>query len=219
MDEQPNPGAVLTALTTEHFTLQGATSTARSEAAARSTIYLGTVTGALVALGFIGNATRIGHVFRLFALAVLPTLFFLGLVTFIRLVDLAVEDLQYQRAINRIRHYYLEISGEYARYFLLSGHDDIRGVMTNTAFPASPAGRYGPRQVLFTAATGIALVDSVVAGSGVALLLGAEADLSSDLATGLGVLTAALLAAGQVLYERHRGVQLETSAGVLFPSP
>ena len=213
MPEKPEPGAVLTALTTEHFTLQGARSTTRGEAASRSTVYLASVSSSLVALGFIGNIAKAGPVFRLFTLAVLPPLFFLGVVTFIRLVDLDVEGNFYDRAINRIRHYYLELSGEDARYFMLSGHDDIRGVMSNVGSTTSH------RQLLFTGATAIAVINSVVGGAGVALLLGDAAGLSSGAAVGVGAAIAAGLLAAHLLYQRRRGEQVGAGAEVLFPSP
>jgi hypothetical protein len=213
MDERSDSGAVLTALTTEHFTLQGARSTARAEAASRSMVYLASVSSSLVALGFIGNVTKVGHVFRLFALAVLPPLFFLGLITFIRLVDLAVEGYLYDRAINRIRHYYLELAGENGRYFMLSGNDDVQGVMANVGSTTSR------RHLLFTDMTVIAVVNSIVGGAGVALLLGVVADLSSGAAVGAGSAIAAVVLAGHLLYERRRGEQIGASAEVLFPSP
>jgi hypothetical protein len=213
MEQQPDSGAVLTALTTEHFTLQGARSTARSEGASRSMVYLASVSSSLVALGFIGNVTKVGHVFRLFALAVLPPLFFLGVITFVRLVDLDVEGNFYDRAVNRIRHYYLELAEEDGRYFMLSCHDDIRGVMANVGSPASS------RQLWFTGATAIAVVNRVVGGAGVALALGVVADLSSAAAVGAGAVVAAIVLTAHLLYQRRRGEQVGASAEVLFPSP
>jgi hypothetical protein len=50
----------------------------------------------------------------IFALTVLPTLYLLGLVTFVRLVECAAEDFRYGLAINRIRHYYGEAAGNRA---------------------------------------------------------------------------------------------------------
>ena len=46
----PRPAAV-TFVTTEHFTLQGARSSTIAEATGRATMFLGTVSGGLVALG------------------------------------------------------------------------------------------------------------------------------------------------------------------------
>jgi hypothetical protein len=97
---------LLQALTTEHFTLQTARSATIMESNGRSALFLSTVSSAVVALAFIGQVADVGQPFFLFALAVLPTLFLLGLLTYLRLAQSASEDLLYSRAINRIRRYY-----------------------------------------------------------------------------------------------------------------
>jgi hypothetical protein len=51
----PEPVQLLTALTTEHFTLQGARSQTMSETSARASIYMFSVSSALVALGFVSQ--------------------------------------------------------------------------------------------------------------------------------------------------------------------
>jgi hypothetical protein len=56
----------------------------------------------------------VGDVFEVFALTVLPTLYLLGLFTFVRLVENSAEDFRYGLAINRIRGYYQELAGEHA---------------------------------------------------------------------------------------------------------
>jgi hypothetical protein len=74
---------LLQALTTEHFTLQTARSATIMETNGRSTLFLSTVSSAVVALAFIGQVADDSQPFFLFALAVLPTLFFLGLLTYL----------------------------------------------------------------------------------------------------------------------------------------
>ena len=122
MADTPDRQAVLTTLTTEHFTLQGARSQTVSESSSRASLYLFSVSSALVALGFVTQVSQAGEVFQLFALTVLPTLYFLGLSTFVRPLQSSVEDIVYGRAINRIRHYYLEEAGKDARYFMLGAN-------------------------------------------------------------------------------------------------
>ena len=55
-------------MTTEHFTLQGARTAAITESTSRATIFIGSVSAGLVALGLIGTATRIGTAFYAFGL-------------------------------------------------------------------------------------------------------------------------------------------------------
>src|SRR3954451_2096589 len=122
---------LLTALTTEHFGLAGTRAQVTGESSARAALYISAVSSTLVALGFIGQISEVGDTFNVFALTALPTLYLLGIFTFVRTIENGVEDLMMGRAINRIRNYYLQIAGEHARYFMLSGHDDAMGVMEN----------------------------------------------------------------------------------------
>jgi hypothetical protein len=213
MPESADRAELLTALTTEHFTLQGARSQTVSESASRATLYVMAVSSALVGLGFIGQVSEVGDVFDIFALTVLPTLYVLGLFTFVRLVESSVEDVLYGRAINRIRNYYLELAGDQERLFVLSGHDDPIGVLANMGL--SPT-RW---RLYFTTATMIAVINSVVGGAAVALALGVAVDASLGLAAGVGgtVAIASLLLMRRAEYRMHVAGRARTET--LFPSP
>jgi hypothetical protein len=206
--------ALLTALTTEHFTLQGARSQTVSETGTRSSLYLGSLSSTLIALGFVSQVSEGGEVFQLFALAALPTLYFLGLFTFVRLVESSVEDILYGRAINRIRHYYLELAGEESRYFLLTAHDDALGVVENMGLePGSSI------QLFFTAASAVSVVNGMVGASAIAILLGVTLDLPLAVAAIVG---ASFLVASVTLnmqYDRRRHERAGGRQEVLFPSP
>jgi hypothetical protein len=213
MAEEVNRQELLTALTTEHFTLQGARSQTVGESAARSTLYLGSVSSTLIALGFVSQVSEGGDVFQLFSLAALPTLYFLGLFTFVRLVESSVEDILYGRAINRIRHYYLELAGKEGRYFVMSGNDDVPGVLANMGL-----GR-GPRWQLFaTTASAVSVVNSMVGGSCVAILLGVTLDLPLAVAAIAGVAFVVASVALHQRYDRRHHVQAAGHLDVLFPS-
>jgi hypothetical protein len=175
---------LLAALTTEHFTLQGARSQTMSESSARASLYVFSVSSALVAIGFISQVSEIGDLFNTFVLTVLPTLYVLGAVTFIRLVECAAEDFRYGMAINRIRGYYEEIAGDRADLFLLSGRDDARAVRENMGMP-----REG-RLPLFAFSSAIAVINGVVGGAAVALALGALAGASLAVAAIAGGIAA-----------------------------
>ena len=62
---EPNP-ALLTILTTEHFTLQGARGSTISESSARAALYIGAVSSGLVALGFFGQSAERTTAFTVF---------------------------------------------------------------------------------------------------------------------------------------------------------
>ncbi len=135
----PDPGQLLTALTTEHSRCRRHGADLERDVGP-ATVYMFSVSSALVALGFVSQAADgVGEVFAVFALTVLPTIYLLGCATYVRLVELGAEDLRYGIAINRIRGYYQEIAGDRADLFLLSGHDDAAGVFENMGLsPAAP---------------------------------------------------------------------------------
>ena len=87
----PRPAAV-TFVTTEHFTLQGARAATIAESTGRATMFLGSVSAGLVALGLIAAATRIGTTFYAFGVVLLSTLSFVGFVTFERVLQSGIED-------------------------------------------------------------------------------------------------------------------------------
>ena len=160
---------LLQALTTEHFTLQTARSATIADSNGRSALYLATVSSAVVALAFIGQVAHLGRAFHLFALALLPALVLLGVLTYLRLVQTAVEDLFYARAINRIRRHYVDLDPDGGRWFLLCGFDDPAGVMAAMGLAAPGSAAHSRWHLLSHAATMVAVVTSIIGGVGVAL--------------------------------------------------
>lgn len=202
--------ALLTALTTEHFTLQGTRSATITESLGRSTIYLGSLSASLVALALILQGDSTADDFRLFALVILPAICFLGTVTFVRIVETGVEDAICGHAINRIRHYYLELAGDDARYFTLSGNDDTQGVLGNAGMI------FSPWRPVFSVASVIAFINSMVAGALIGIALDALAPRSISLIVGI-TMTVAAAALHYLLGTRHFSRALEPFPP-LFPS-
>lgn len=137
----------------------------------------------------------------------------LGVFTAVRVVECSAEDFRYGVAINRIRNYYKQIAGEQEKLFLLTGHDDGRGVFENAAVPVEG------RTQFFSFATVVAVINSVVGGSAVAIALGAVADASLGAAAGVGGATALASLAAML---RHAARLLEGRTGQtesIFPSP
>jgi hypothetical protein len=204
---------LLMALTTEHFTLQGARSQTMSESSARASVYVFSVSSALVALGFIGQTSELGDLFNVFALTVLPTLYLLGSVTFVRLVECGAEDFRYGMAINRIRNYYQQLAGDRADLFLLSGHDDAAGVFANMGLPIEN------RSPVFAFSSAVAVINGVVGGSAVAIALGALAEAPLGLAAGVGAFAAIVSVVGWVRYADRLLDASAAQTEPLFPSP
>jgi hypothetical protein len=155
---------ILQFMTTEHFTLQTARSATVAEANGRSSLFLGSVSSAVVALAFIGQVSDMGEAFFLFGLVLFPSLFFLGIVTFDRVLQTALEDWIYACEINRIRHYYVELAPEIKRYFIQSTHDDKPGALQSVGiFPAK-------WQLFLTSSGMVGVINSILAGVFVGML-------------------------------------------------
>jgi hypothetical protein len=184
--EDPRPAAV-TFATTEHFTLQGARASTIAESTGRASMFLLSVSGGLVALGLIATASRVGTAFYAFGLVLLPTLAFVGFVTFQRAVQSGVEDLGYARRIEQLRGYYFDEAPELTPYLMsVPGTDPMRVLGLS-------AGRW---QAFRTVAAMVAVITAVLAGSSIGLLTAvvAEHSLAAALVAG-GVVALAALAA------------------------
>jgi hypothetical protein len=206
---------LLTALTTEHFTLQGAKAQTMSESSARASLYIIAVSSTLVALGFIAQVSDVGDLFNVFALTVLPTVYVLGAVTFVRVVECSAEDFRYSQAINRIRAYYKEIAEDRADLFLLPAHDDPPGVLASTAL--SPR-RYQGRVPFFAFSTAIAVINSVVGGAAVAVALGAITDASLGVAAAGGGVVAIASMVTWIAYSDRLFTARAEEVEPLYPS-
>jgi hypothetical protein len=110
--------AAVTFITTEHFTLQGARAATIAESTGRATMFLGSVSAGLVALGLIATATRLGVMFYAFGVVVLATLSLVGLVTFERVLQSGVEDYGYAQRIARLRAFYFDYAPQITGYLV-----------------------------------------------------------------------------------------------------
>jgi hypothetical protein len=124
-------------------------------------MFLGAVSGGLIALGLIATASRVGTAFYAFGLVLLPTLAFTGLVTFERALQSGIEDLGYARQIALLRSYYFDEAPELIPY-LLSVPEQ------HATTPGLGAG--GRWQAYRTVASMVAVATAVLAGSAVGLL-------------------------------------------------
>ncbi len=194
-DEQVRRHAeFMQALTTDHTALQSARSASISESSSRSAVYLTALSSAVVVLALVVQVSRLGPAFFVFAFAILPVVFFLGVVTFGRLLQTGVEDVIYARAISRIRSFYSEIDPSRAEYFAATSVDQV-------GLQAMGLWKMRWQQFLAAAAT-VAVVNSVVGGAFVALamrgLLGASL---WGVATVIGAAVALLLAVAFLRYQ------------------
>jgi hypothetical protein len=204
--------AFMQALTTEHFTLQTARAVAVNEGNGRTALYIGALSSTLVALALVAQRSPLGEVFYAVALTVLPAVFFLGLVTYVRVLQSSVEDILYARAINRIRHYYTEIDPSQAHYFLLSGRDDVRGALANMCI------RDSWTQFLFTMPSAVAVINALLAGVTVALAVvtAVGAPLAVTVLSGMASGTTVL--GLHIAYQGRRFAGMKAAVAAQFPS-
>jgi hypothetical protein len=203
-DGDPRPAAV-TFVTTEHFTLQGARSSTISESTGRASVFLGAVSGGLIALGLVATAAKTGAAFYMFGLIVLPTLAFVGLATFHRVLQSGIEDLGYARRIAQLRDYYFDHAPELARYLL------------NPA-ESLPTPGLGIRlwQQFVTVAGMVAVITAVLAGSAGGLLAAVVSGHSLVAALVVGVVVAGAALTGLMRYQNSAWIRGTTAS--LFPS-
>lgn len=214
-DKKPpiaDAGQVLQTLMTEHFVLQTARSATIADANGRASIFLSSVSSGIVALAFIGQATDLGQPFFVFSLVLFPSLFFLGLVTFLRVLQTAIEDVLLARGINRIRHFYTEIAPDARDYFIFSTHDDFRGVLQNMA------ARQSWWQPLITTGGTILVVNSILIGvwSGLLARHIFAAPLVVCAGGGAGLFVVSL--AAHNIYQTKRWKQFEENTPTMFPT-
>ncbi len=165
---QPNPAALrLQILATEHWSLLATRSLAWNEVFARAGTFLSTLSGAIVALALVGQGSGFGDPFLVFGVVILPVVLFVGVTTFIRMGSSNYYDAQCVIGMNRIRAAYLELAPDLERYFVMSAHDDVRGVGITMGVPPGTA-----PFVHLIAATPIvvSVVDSVIAAAVVGML-------------------------------------------------
>ena len=204
MNDTKRDAALHSAMTTEHFVLQGAASATSADAASRSSLYMLALSSSLVALGFISGSPG---VFLPFAVVVLPVIFVFGLLTTIRLIDITLENQQHLSNIARVRAYYRTLGPAAEAYF--SKHT---GRWPESAY--NPSGRLGSLMAsLSTTATMIALINNVVGAAGVALLTRRlVGENHAGLAWIAGAATFVLLTIAFVVFENWRFREIDRFA-------
>jgi hypothetical protein len=189
----PRLGPAVTFATTEHFNLQTARALTVSEANGRASIYLAAVSGNLIALAFVGQMSQLGAAFYAFALILLPVLAFVGLVTFLRLVQSSIEDLAYAHRIALLRGFYVRVAPELEPYLVAAPR---RSAVPRAEEELEPSAW----QLTLTAAGMVAVINSVVMGACAGLVVEPAGVHSLAIPLAVGVVIGA---AAFTLQERH----------------
>jgi hypothetical protein len=211
MDDKDQNVHFFTALTTEHFVMQTAIGATLSEAQSRASMFLGILTGSLIAMGL---ATRSPEVLMPFIATVFPAVFVMGAITVLRLTDISMESSMAQIAIARVRHRYRKLGPDAAAFF------DVRLGRWPETMDTNPAMQLGNFVAYWTSAAAmVAAIDALVGAATVALLLKSAADAS--LATSLiaGAIFAAAGLAAFFYYQKWRFAELDRLAKLTHAGP
>jgi hypothetical protein len=209
--ERNNRQDILQFMTTEHFVLQTARAATIQEANQRANLFLTSVSSATIALAFVAQVTQMGSAFVLFSVILLPCLYIIGLVTFVRAVQVAIEDMVHARGMARIRHYYVELAPAMERYFVHATHDNYRALLADKAFKRS---RW---QSFMSTSTMVNAVASAIAGVFAGIVASAATGTTTAIAAGCGILVFA--ASAFLLWRFHERSWRagEESLRVVFP--
>jgi hypothetical protein len=214
---EASPAMRLQILSTEHWSLLASRSLAWNESFSRAGMFLTTLSGAIVALGLVGGATGFGDAFTLFALVILPIVLFIGVATFMRLGVANYHEAMCVIGMNRIRAAYLELAPDLEGYFVMSAHDDRRGIgITMGVQPGGTISWIG--QIIAGTPTVVMILNSALAGaiaSIAALRMGAAPTLILVAAAG-GFLVALAL---QGWYAAQTIAKAQAGYRPLFPTP
>ncbi len=166
-----------------------------------------------MALAFVTSLSDSETTVRGFVLVLLPVLAFMGFATRERLTQLSYADFQYVRAINLIRHFYVDVAPQAAQYLMLSIHDDMPGVAQTAVY------QQGRRMGVLTASFMIAVVNYVIvgllAGLVVAWTTGSGAIMLFAVGIAVGVLTAFI----DLRRQAANWQRFMASMAVRFPTP
>jgi hypothetical protein len=202
-------------LATEHWSLLATRSLSWNEAFARAGMFLSLLSGAIVALALVAQATAFGEGFVVFALLVLPVVLFVGVATYVRLLEINNEDYVWVRGMNRLRSAYLEVDPGIAPYFISGTTEDAEGIF-KTYGSLDEAVSGSPFHGFVTTPATIGFVDAMVAAVLAAIVL-VQLKMAMLPAAGIGVV--AFLATAAVLgYIGYRSQALAALAQSLAKS-
>jgi hypothetical protein len=161
---------------------------------------MGAVSSALIALGFLAQVVT--HLDP-FIVAVLPAVFLLGEFTFAALVRNTLENLVLLRQMQRIRGYYRTLMPEADQFFGPAAEEErFSAALATVGLSARPAG------MLYTGASVIAAINSVIGGAGLALLVAKVGSLATGAALAVGIAAAVVLFGLHLLYQQQRAASL-----------
>ncbi|MEK6208656.1 MAG: hypothetical protein AABM32_13580, partial [Chloroflexota bacterium] len=175
------------------------------------------LSGAIVALALVAQASAFGDGFTLFALVILPVVLFIGVATTIRLGSSNYHEAQCVIGMNRIRAAYLDLAPDLERYFVMSAHDDLRGV--GVTMGVQPGGTlFWIGQLVGGTPTVIMVLNAVLAGA-IAAIAALRIGAAPSTTLIVGVVTFLIAVAAQGWYASKSIARAQAEHRPLFPTP
>ena len=191
-----SPAMRLQILSTEHWSLLASRSLAWNESFSRAGMFLSTLSGAIVALALVAQASDFGEGFRIFALVILPVVFIVGVATLLRMGIANHHDARCVIGMNRIRAAYMELARDLERYFVMGTSDDDRGVqLTMGVRPQTPM----VVQMLASTPMLVSVLNAILFAAIVAILA-LQLEISTLTSIGLGAIAFVAAMASFVWY-------------------
>lgn len=211
-------GQTMQVLSNEQNALTAALGMTVDEMNNRVSLFFTVLSATAVSVSFVSQLTGSGEGFYYFVFIMLVIVMMIGLASYIRLVELSIQSFVCIRGMNRIRHYYAQISPTAADHFVQSPHDDYAGVATTIGITPHPRQQRRSWWTGFYTSSGlVALMVGLVGGIAVNLLSWAwgyrdPLALGLELLVSIGVILVVL-----IRYEASSWRRLEQRSVAKFP--
>jgi hypothetical protein len=189
-------------LATEHWSLLATRSMSWNEAFARTAMFLSTLSAATVALALAGPAMAFGSAFAVFALVVLSVTLFLGVATYIRLLQVNNEDLYWVSGMNQLRGAYTRLAPGIDRDFVTGHTLDAEG-FARTFGAVDVTTDVSPFHMLVTTPAVVAVISSAIAGVMAGLVAG-QLSMALEFVVATGVVVFLIAVVGLIAYGRRQ---------------
>jgi hypothetical protein len=215
----PATAAKLQILATEHWSLLATRSLTYTESLGRVSMFLGILSGAVIALALVAQADRFGVTFITVAILMLAVVLFAGVATVGRLMMLNRDDYRWVVGMNRLRHAYLEMHPELEPFFVTSPNDDLPGALQTLGIDLAGADRLGSVfHGLQTLPGMLSVIVAAVAGAiGALAALGFGLEGVVPLLSGAAAFAVAMVLLGN--WGRRSVSRFSPSLEARFPSP
>jgi hypothetical protein len=200
----------------EYEALRGARTLSETVSSNSSNLFLAAVSGAMIALGLIGQVDALKDQFFLASLVFLFGLLLVGFCTFARTLEGQIACRIYVRGMNRIRRYFVELAPNITNYLILPVSDDVPAFCSAGFSPSRWVAQFiNPPAV-------VATINSIIGSVLITGILRASCNLYTQFTIfccGAVVFIAMFIAHHTYQVCRLKKAEVKWETKVYFPSP